>query len=304
MFDSFSHNEKKLTSLDLGNPPPRKTPPAPVPAAKVEVKPPTAQPCVAQAQTPEGAFLHFAGARRKLEEMERTGLKPAALFYVVFPQQGFTYSITTPDGLKTVVPIFNGKPMADAYISARKLSAVAAACTLKSLSSQADQWMVSGINSYALNPCCRCFSLTIFPISQLQSEEIFLSSWRLDRANHRQFSESFGRNAAAVVGSNSKQARIWLEGLRDHLEAGNPYIHWVIAILAGMEGDMPANASSIKKLEAFGPPFTGKLQGVSFDPTVPGSQFSTMAEALMGLGVSLGYLDPSKMAQAGRPAQP
>ena len=141
----------------------------------------------------------------------------------------------------------------------------------------------------------------MFPISELQNEDIFLSTWRLDLANRRQFSETYGRNAAAVIGTNAKQARIWLEGMRDHLEPANPYLHWVIAVLAGMAGDMEANAASIKRLNAFGPPFTGKLQGVSFDPTVPGSQLRTMAEAMMGLGVSLGYLDPNKMGQAAKP---
>ena len=138
----------------------------------------------------------------------------------------------------------------------------------------------------------------MYPIAELQSEDAFLSTWRIDLANRRQFAESYGRNAAAVIGSNAKQARVWLEGIRDHIDGGNPYLHWVIAILAGMTGDMEANAASIKRLDAFGPPFTGKLQGTSFDPTVKGSQFSTMAEAMLGLGVSLGYVDPSKMAQA------
>ncbi len=95
-------------------------------------------------------------------------------------------------------------------------------------------------------------------------------------------------------GTNAKQARAWLEGIRDHIDPGNPYLHWAIAVLAGLAGDMEANQASIKKLEAFGPAFTGKLQGTSFDPTVPGSQAGTMGEALLGLGLSLGYLDAAK----------
>ncbi|RXH57577.1 hypothetical protein [Granulicella sibirica] len=300
MFENFNQKDKKLTSLDLGNPPPRKTPPAPAPDPKADAKPVAVQVCVAQTHTPEGAFVHFLGAHRKFEEMVRIGLKPEVLFYVVFPQQGLTHSITTADGLKTIVLIFTLKAMADAYISAKKLAAVAAACRVEDLSTQADLWMAAGINSYAFNMCSRCFSLTVFPISELQNEDIFLSTWRLDLANRRQFSETYGRNAAAVIGTNAKQARIWLEGMRDHLEPANPYLHWVIAVLAGMAGDMEANAASIKRLNAFGPPFTGKLQGTSFDPTVPGSQLSTMAEAMIGLGASLGYLDPNKMGQAAK----
>lgn len=303
MFGSFNPKDGKLTSLDLGTPPPRKAPaaPGPAPEAKVDVKPPAVPMCVAQTQTLEGTYAHFTGARRKFEDMVRTGVRPEILFYVVFPQQGLTHSLTTSDGLKTIVLIFSSKFMAAAYISAKKLGAVAAACRVENLFKQAEQWITSGINSYALNTCCRCVTLTVFPISELQSEDIFLSTWRLDLANRRQFAESYGRNAGAVVGKNAKQARVWLEGIRDHIDPANPYLHWVIAVLAGLAGDMEANAASIKRLDAFGPPFTGKLQGTSFDPTVQGSQLGTMSEALIGLGVSLGYLDPSKIVQEPSP---
>jgi hypothetical protein len=300
MFDNYTPKAKKLISLDLGTPPPRPAPSAQTPAVapKPEAKPAAAQVCVAQMATLEGAFAHFTGARRKFEEIVKNDLKPEILFYIVFPQQGLTHSLTTTDGLKTIVSIFTSKVMAEAYIAARKLGAVAAACPLENLPRQAEQWIASGINSYAPNACCRCTSLSIFPISELQSEDLFISTWRLDFANRRHFAEVYGRNTAAVLGTNMKQARVWLEGIRDHIDPANPYLHWTIAILAGVVGDMEANAASIKRLDAFGPPFTGKLQGTSFDPTVPGSQLSTMAEAALGLGVSLGYLDPAKMAQA------
>jgi hypothetical protein len=303
MFDNFNPKDKSLISLDLGNPAPRPAPsgPTPTPAAtpndKPEAKPSVIQMCVGQTLSLEGAFAHFTCARRKFEEMVRTSLKPEILFYIVFPQQGLSYSLTTPDGLKTIVPIFTSRPMAEAYITGRKMSAVAAACRLENLPTQAEQWITSGINSYGLNACCRCFALSFFPISELQSEDSFVLTWRLDLANRRQFAQIYGRNASSVLGTNAKQARIWLEGIRDHIDPANPYLHWVIAVLAGIAGDMEANTASINRLDAFGPPFTGKLQGTSFDPTVPGSQLSTMAEAMLGLGISLGYLDPSKMTQ-------
>lgn len=104
------------------------------------------------------------------------------------------------------------------------------------------------------------------------------------------------------MGKNNKLARASLEYLRDHFDAFNPYVHWMIAVLAGMEGDMKANAESIAKLEQFGPPFVGKLQGTSFDMS-PGSQFATFPEATMGLLLSYKCLDLEKLKNK-PPVQP
>jgi hypothetical protein len=76
-----------------------------------------------------------------------------------------------------------------------------------------------------------------------------------------------------------------------------PYLHWVIAVLAGLAGDMQANAAAIQRLEEFGPDFACKLQGNSFDPREPGSRMATMPEAMMGLQASYGILNlPMKTA--------
>jgi|SRR5271168_1735687 len=87
------------------------------------------------------------------------------------------------------------------------------------------------------------------------------------------------------MGKDQKLSRATLEYLRDHWDVSNPYVHWLIAIFAGMAGDMAANAVSIERLEEFGPPFVGKLQGTAFDMS-PGSQFGTFPEASMGLLLS------------------
>jgi hypothetical protein len=105
----------------------------------------------------------------------------------------------------------------------------------------------------------------------------------------------------AKLGKNNKMARASLEYLRDHFDAGNPYVHWMIAVLAGMDGDMKANAESIAQMEQFGPPFVGKLQGTSFDMS-PGSQFATFPEAMMGLLLSYKCMNVEKLAQ--KPATP
>ncbi len=239
--------------------------------------------------------MYFGGAFLKIQELQKTEAKPELLFYLVYPQQGHTFSVTTSDGAKTILPLFTAKPMADAYIAARKIGAVAAVCRLENLPALGEKCTATGMNFYAFNICCRCSIFILRPIAELQSQELFLNSWRNDFGHRRQFAETFGRNAYNAIASNPKGARTWFEGMRDHIDGANPYLHWMIALLAGMAGDMAANAESIRRLEQFGPPFIGKLQGTSFDLRQPGSQMSTMPEAMLGLAASLGILDPAKI---------
>src|SRR5277367_1837602 len=100
MFESFNPKDNKLVSLDLGTPAPRRAPPAPapVPEVKTEAKPQVPQVCVAFTLTLEGMFGYFTGAHSKFEDIVRSGQKPEVLFYIVFPQQGLTHSLTTSDG--------------------------------------------------------------------------------------------------------------------------------------------------------------------------------------------------------------
>jgi len=305
LFDRFKPKSSNggdpgITSLDLRiappsaaqSPPRAATAPAPQPAPK-PVQP--VPPCAQLTLTLEGAHMYFAGAFLKIQELQKTGAKPELLHYLVYPQQGHTFSVTTSDGSRTILPLFTSKLMANAYLAAKKIGAVAAVCRLENLPTLAEKWAAAGMNFYAFNICCRCASLILHPIAELQSEESVVNRWRNDAAHRRQFAETFGRNAYNVIGSNPKAARTWFEAMRDHIDPANPYLHWVIAVLAGMAGDMDANAASIKRLEEFGPPFIGKLQGTSFDATQAGSQMSTMAEAMVGLGASLGILDLGKM---------
>ncbi|MDR3772511.1 MAG: hypothetical protein P4L26_04130 [Terracidiphilus sp.] len=306
MFDLFkpkssTGGDPGITSLDLRittpsaaqSPPRAATPPAPQPAPTPVQQP--VQTCAQLALTLEGAHMYFSGAFLKIQELQKNGAKPELLYYLVYPQQGHTFSVTTSDGSRTILPLFTSKPMADAYIAAKKIGAIAAVCRLENLPALSEKWADAGMNFYAFNICCRCVSLLLHPIAELQLEEPVVNRWRNDAGQRRQFAETFGRGAYSVIGSNPKAARTMFEGMRDHIDPANPYLHWVIAVLAGMAGDMDANAASIKRLEEFGPPFIGKLQGTSFDPTQEGSQMSTMAEAMIGLGASLGMPDFGKM---------
>lgn len=312
MFDLFkssgkSDDDSDLTSLDLRTAPASPARPkagsGPMPGAKPAaaaqpVAPAVAhQPCVQLAVTPETMLVLYKNIRQRSDEWIKNGPKPKLVFYLVYPQQGHTLTVSTPDGSKTILPIFSSVLMAKAYLAGKGLQAVIAACLVDAFAEQTDKWITAGMNCYALNPCFRCGTLSFFPITDLQIEGQFFQTWGLETIARRIFTEVTVRNAQNQIATNPKAARDLLERVRDHLDCDVPYLHWVIAILAGLTGDMQANAAAIQRLEQFGPDFAGKLQGVSFDPAVPGSQMSTMPGAIMGLLASYGLIAmPTKPA--------
>lgn len=304
MFDRFKPFAKKgenskLTSLDLHIEPASQPQPGAKPAQEAQSgTPPAPIPsCLQIAINPEGLLALGKDFLRRSNERMKSGQRPQVVLYLVFPQQGHTLTVSTKDGKKTILPLFGSTWIAKAYLTAKGLQAVIAACRLDALADQADKWIAAGINCYALNPCFRCGNSTLYPIAELQSEEQFLQTWGLDAITRRLFAEIIVRNCKNQFGSNPKLVRDSLERVRDHLDCGMPYLHWVIAVLAGMAGDMQANAAAIQRLEEFGPDFAGKLKGNSFDPKEPGSQMATMPEAMTGLLASYGILNlPMKPA--------
>jgi hypothetical protein len=298
VFDRFKPLAKKgensdLTSLDLrtepASPPPLGAKPAPEAQSATPAAPIPS--CLQITINPEGTLALGKDFRRRSDEWMKSGQRPQVVLYLVFPQQGHTLTVSTKDGKKTIVPLFGSTWIAKAYLTGKGIQALIAACRLDGLANQADKWVAAGINCYALNPCFRCGNSTLYPIAELQSEEQFLETWCLDAVTRRLFAEIIVRSCQNQFGPNPKGVRDSLERVRDHLDCGIPYLHWVIAVLAGMAGDRQANAAAIQRLEEFGPDFAGKLKGNSFDFREPGSQTATMPEAIMGLLASYGILN-------------
>jgi hypothetical protein len=305
MFDRFKSrsgkDESDLTSLDLR----AEAPPVPKPGAPPNPSPNATQspaapviPCPQIGINLEGNLTFYKEVRRRHEEFLTLGGKVELVFYLVYPQQGHTLTVSTPDGKKTILFLFTSNMMADAYLAPRKLQAVTAGCRFEALAAQADKWIASGINFYGLNACARCSSATTYPISDLQSEEKLRESMGLDAVNRRFFGETLLRIWQNQSAKDIPGYRRALDGLRDHIDPANPYLHMLIAGLAGMQGDTQGMVAAIKRLDQFGPPFKGKLTEKSIDPTKP-ETWTSVTEATAGLLASYGILNlPMKPASA------
>ncbi|MBV8671817.1 MAG: hypothetical protein JOZ33_00160 [Acidobacteriaceae bacterium] len=288
----------ELTSLNLSSDPvPQpQTSKESSPAPPQGPKPTLVPPCLQLAFTPEVVLFICRDFQRQFDEWVKKNPKPQVIFYLVLPQQGHPVSISSNDGSKTTLLLFGSTWMANAFAASRGLKAVTAGCRLESLPQQAEKWIAAGINSFALNPCPKCGNAPIYPVAELQSEEQFLRSFGQDAVNRRIYGGIIVRNCQARL-SDQKFVRNNLERLRDHLDYGNPYVHWMIAAFAGMAGDKEASNAAIDQLEQFGPPFIGKIKRDPSDPMEPGSPVRSVAEGIVGLLASYGILNvPMKPA--------
>lgn len=299
MFDRFKSKsqEPELTSLGLKSEaaarPSQDQNSQPAPNSKpAPATPPV--PCVQVSLGLEGNFNFYKELRRKHEEFVATGVRLETVFYLVLPQQGHTLTVSTPDGKHTILHLFTSKIMADAYLANRKLGAVAAGCRVSSLGEQAEKWEAVGINAYGLNACAKCANAAMGPLRDLQSEQKFQDCWSLDAMNRRLFAETALRHWQQNK-SNVPGYRKALEGIRDHIDPGSPYMHMMIATLAGMQGDKEAAAGAIQWLDRFGPPFTGKLNAETIVPGETESWSGALSEAMLGLYAAYGLVNvPTK----------
>jgi len=70
-----------------------------------------------------------------------------------------------------------------------------------------------------------------------------------------------------------------LETIRDHLNCSVPYLHWMIALEAGMSHDEDVRLAAIERLREFGPMFC--------DKAVLSSEGDAWAEAIAECHVGL-----------------
>ena len=143
----------------------------------------------------------------------------------------------------------------------------------------AQSWLSKGVQTAAVDRCPRCPQFLSIPLASMAkwTKEDFAKVWAHHRATRFVLGETRVRSAISHSAAGAHAAaRTDLEYIRDHFECGLPYLHQLIGLLAGIEGDEPAKAASLERLKEFGPQFAGPLE---FSPEL-------MATAMTGLMTS------------------
>lgn len=221
---------------------------------------------------------------RRVKKMLDSGIRPQALYLAVGgPNQLVSLRTTNPD--HNILLIFTSGHAAMDYLRTAKIAGGVHEFPFQSLSAYLEQWKRAQLDSIVFDRCPRCPHYLALPIDKL-TEEQFLWLWAVHRATRIFQAERLirtylngGKNTTGK--RSSPEMRAALEALRDHVDCSVPYVHWLIAIHAGIEGDQEAQIASISNLEAFGPEFIGKVP--TNETTLSEKWMNSAVEAQMGL---------------------
>ena len=303
MFERFKRTPGKsddpqpqqLISLNLGNPEDRDVSDLPLPPMREEGS-------LRLNLSPQGQKAFSAEIGRRFKEWVSSAAKPDPVFVLEQQNQNGGRAMTTirrDDGY--IWLIFNSPWMAHDYLVQTHLPARVLGYAPENVPAVAKGLIESGLTGFFVDFCPRCRVGNLYPAKALQVSDEFVKYCAFSRLTKRLIGEIWLQRFNALPVDDFKQRRAILEHVADHVDCGNPYLHWTIALYAGLEGDMVGNERAIARLNQFGPPFAGKLKGTSFNFADPESQLRTLPEATVGLLASYGLL---KIPPANGPATP
>jgi hypothetical protein len=236
---------------------------------------------------------------RRAKKILESGKFPE-MFFVGAPSTGGGLIVLNTPDQKKMIPIFSSGALATDYMRTRIPNARVGAFKTADLSSAALQWYKGGIHRFALDSCPRCDHVQTFDLKETPPTQADLMQvWATLKATRDWRTESivrelFDKNKPMEV----PQKLASLIFLRDHVDCGIPYVHWLIGILAEMQGDAGEKAVAAARLDEFGPEFRGKLD-IPSGLSEAGPWTESVARAHVGLLASAGLLDMAKISGGG-----
>lgn len=287
LFGSKSR-DTEITSLDLRTaPPPQKPSPdaSPVPAQKALFDP-AGQPAQDE-------------LKRRVEHLLKAGNPPNAFFFPVDPQsRSKVILMMSQNPARKSMLFFSAPSSAADYVRCTRTPAEIVGFNLEALPGLARDWHASGIDSFIMNRCPRCTTYNVLtPEDGVITKEQIHLAWATSWALRNWRGEALVRKFLSYKGDGLvANQRATLEYLRDHVDYNIPYVHWLIALHAGVQGDEQARLAATARLEEFGAPFVGRVTRMT-DPKDPKPWIDSLSEANLGLLANFGMLDHLQKSQ-------
>ena len=268
----FFRKKEEIQRLDLESPKAGR----PAPSRGTTATPPIPLPDVDPAR--------LAAVTHKAKEILDSGRIAEWLFLCQVPNG--LLLLRAPGDNRPVMLLFSSPFAASDYLRATHTSGTVGQIKVETLPKLAQSWLQAGVQAAILDRCPRCshaLSLTLPQMAQWTKED-FAKVWAYHRATRLVMGETRIRSAMnhSAAGSHA-EARSDLEYVRDHFDCAIPYLHQMIGLLAGIQGDETAKAASLERLKEFGPPFAGQLD---FSPEL-------LATAMVGLTTNFGIVPRS-----------
>jgi hypothetical protein len=232
---------------------------------------------------------------RGIKQLLDSGKHPEAVFFGGNPQTGAHMVFRNQSPVFQAIPLFSSPLLVKDYLKATGTGSPTEmqvlGINMDSLPQVAEQWRSHGIDSFFFNRCPRCPILQpISPQDKLITKKQLTFMWATNMAIRNWRAAKLVREYLGYQGDDAIQSkRATLGLLRDHVAYDNPYIHWLIALIAGIQGDRAAQSAAIETLKEFGPRVLNEM------PFADGSKcdeawVDAMAKAHVGLLASFGLL--------------
>ena len=179
--------------------------------------------------------------------------------------QGMVACLPTPK-LDAAARVFTSSFQAADYLKESKIPGGVHEFPATTLQSYMQDWKKSGVWAFALDRCPRCPTWLSIPIRDDLTDEQICRMWVTHRATRifqaqrslRFYMDTTPENNLPDHVENRRMKRKVLEAIRDHLDCNVPYLHWMIALEAGISHDEDVRLAAIERLSGFGPMFCDK----------------------------------------------
>jgi hypothetical protein len=217
--------------------------------------------------TIDPALLHAAvpAITERANAMFDAGIRPGSLYLAIDAASKGVVCFQAPQFGAAALVFTSGFQAAD-YLRESKIPGGVHEFPATTLQSSMEGWKRSGAGAFALDRCPRCPAWLPIPIEDGLTYDQICRVWAIHRATrifqaqralHFYMDTSPENNLPDHV-ENRRMKRKALESIRDHHDCSVPYLHWMIALEAGVSHDDDVRLAAIERLREFGPMFHDK----------------------------------------------
>jgi hypothetical protein len=234
-----------------------------------------------------------AVVQQRTKDLLETGPLPEVMYYGYEPTQNAPLGFISQDKTKGIVLVFSSPILAHQLFRAKGFNHANAVFEVREfklddMKETAQGWKSRGYNAFIFNMTPKKTNPPMIDAGQgMINKEILLRSWAGNRVAREVLAEAWRVEFSMTDAENVsfqeklKRQRAALENLRDMGAGDVPFVHWQIALIAGMQGDEEGKLAATATLEEFGPDFVGRTANSVDDPKSWGESLSLCMVGLM-----------------------
>ena len=205
--------------------------------------------------------------KRRTKELLDSGQRPELICFLREREKHNPIALLVGEPPRKALLVFTSPFLAKFYIETKQLPFELVVVKLDEVTAAAEDWRKRRFDAFImdLSPKAPVFN-AVSAEDTLTTRELLVRTWAAQRTARNwqaqnRLHEFYGKkNSNPGSPEMLKKQRAVLELLRDYGSFDVPFVHWMIALIAGMQGDEPGRLAATATLESFGPAFVGRTE--------------------------------------------